>query len=558
MICSKCGTQNKEDAKFCLNCRNRLVNQANDLQQEKDIGKKTSQIVSLRIIIIIISAIVITLLMAITIFSFSKTKLTSNNKVNENYSTSFFVQNKDYNYALFDEKGKQLTDFDFSAVSEMIYNTAIVYKDEKVGIISSNGKMVVSFGKYQSISREGSLFKVRKSDDSILINAKDKNIYNLKDMDVHSFASIHNHIILENEKTNKYIVLDSEGKSIMSIPVVDGADKPSTSEQDGFISIFYNNKNYILNINNKKEIVTYANVDHFCIEDVINDEKTLLLTSCASFFKSPSKDSHIVVEDGKVIELDKECDDISRDNERIICESNGQDYFLDNKYKKVSESSYTAFDNNFNYVRNDFQNDQGVNFYKDGKVYKNVPCRSLGQYGYMSNGLFILVTNYNTECGTKSGIYDFYKANGEKAFDKNFESVKKLDKNGYYVVSEDDKNYYLMDEKGVQKSELYTEIRFDGDYYIVKKDSGMGMLDKNGKEIISCEYSNVTTFLANQKNYAKLQKKDSVVIFSLEQKKDVFTSSKDMDTLNYYIEIKDNNKRQLYSYITGKLFYEEK
>lgn len=589
MICSKCGTKNNEGEKFCIKCGNNfegeklnisqqsnndliqndicnngnvnnsiLSNTSNNLADVNRINNKLNLLFKPKMLFIFIGCGILLVTIGVAISNVSKIGVKNNsNSTKLNNNTSFFVKNKENKYALFNQKGKKLTDFDFSVASEIVNDTAIVYKDDKVGIISGNGKMIASFGKYDEILRKGSFYKVTKNESEYLIDSKGKNIFNLKNMQVFDYMYVYNFVILKNEETNKYIIVDSKGKDIYSFPVVKNSDKIKVSEEDGFASIYYNNKNYILNIDKKKLITSFDDVDRFCISDIFNNRNSLLISSCASFFSEPTRDSYKVIEKGKVIDLDKECDSIGRDSEKIICTSNGKDYFLDDNYKKVSEASYTAFDNEFNYVRNNYQDDEGVNFYNDGKIIKHIPCSSLGKDGFMPNGLFILAAN-DSKCGTKPRIYNFYKSNGEKAFDKGFKSILKIDKNNNYIVSEDDIYYYLIDEKGNQKSEKYTKIKFSGDFYIITKDTGTGMLDKTGKEIIPCNYSDIRTFLANEKKYAKLLKKDSsVVVYDLWKQKEVFSSSEDINTLNYYIEVNSSGKRQLYSYITGKLFYEE-
>lgn len=503
----------------------------------------------------------------VVIYTVSKIGVNNSSKsVGKNNATSFFIKNKESKYALFNIDGQKLTDFSYSEVSDFIGDSAIVYQDDDVGIISSRGKMYVSFGKYKAINRAGSLFEVyRKDYKRILINEKGKSLYNLEDIGLHSYYGVDGYVILENEKSKKYTILDAQGKSIFSFPLLDDADEPKISEKNGITSIFYNKKNYVLNINNGREIVSFDAVDQFCITGIFNDEKSILLSSCGSFLKGPTEYSDKVIENSKVIDLDNECDDVTIEQDKLLCNVEGTNYYLNDDYKKIGGYYSTAYDSNFNYVYEDLGTFKGVDFYNNGKIVKNDPCRTIGEKGYMSNGLFILRTS-RSRCDTKYGNYDFFKANGERAFTKTFESASKFDKNGYSIVSEDNKNYYLLNSKGEQVSNNYDKIynanysdpEFDSDYYIVSKNDNKGILDKNGKEVLSCEYSTISIEKRINKTYALLTKSDSsVTVYNLESKKEIITSKESLNLRNDYIESIDGNKRKLYSYTTGKLFYEE-
>ena len=77
-------------------------------------------------------------------------------------STSFWIRNNENLYAMFDINGKQLTGFDFTSVSsEFVNGTAKVKnKNEEYGLISSTGKMIVEFGKYDYISEHYAVYEM--------------------------------------------------------------------------------------------------------------------------------------------------------------------------------------------------------------------------------------------------------------------------------------------------------------------------------------------------------------------------------------------------------------
>ena len=66
----------------------------------------------------------------------------------------------DSKYAIFDENGKPITDFIFSTATEFANGYAVVSdaSGDKVGIITSGGKMSIDFGTYATINRYGNVF----------------------------------------------------------------------------------------------------------------------------------------------------------------------------------------------------------------------------------------------------------------------------------------------------------------------------------------------------------------------------------------------------------------
>ena len=167
-------------------------------------------------------------------------------------STSFWISNDEDLYALFDVNGKQVTKFNYKYVGDEFVNGTTYVKnvDDQYGIISENGKMIADFGKYSYISQITGLYEVRdESYNKYLIDGKGNVLYELKNYSVTSYDS-DSFFILEKEDT--YHVLNYEGKELISFPIDSDADSPITSERDDYVSIFYNNKEYIINPFSKK------------------------------------------------------------------------------------------------------------------------------------------------------------------------------------------------------------------------------------------------------------------------------------------------------------------
>ena len=126
--------------------------------------------------------------------------------------------------------------------------------------------------------------------------------------------------------------------------------------------------------------------------------------------------------------------------------------------------------------------------------------------------MYLLNTYYSRTCGTESGTYEFYKSNGEKAFEKSFKRAEVFDKNGLAKVSDDGETYYLIDTTGKKISQNYAKIYSDNGYYEVENNDLKGLIDKDGNTILECLYSRVDISEKNGTKYAELRLNDSKYI----------------------------------------------
>ena len=168
--------------------------------------------------------------------------------VNIKSVTTFFLSNEESKYALFNEDGERLTDFVYTSPSSFVNGTAEVSQDDKIGIINSNGKMTVDFGKYESITSKNGVYEVRdKNSKSYLINGDGKVLYNLEDASLHTYTDSDSYSVLEDRNAKKYYVLGSNGEELESFDITSN-EEVSTNAEDNFVSIFYNGKNYIFDL----------------------------------------------------------------------------------------------------------------------------------------------------------------------------------------------------------------------------------------------------------------------------------------------------------------------
>ena len=199
-----------------------------------------------------------------------------------------------------------------------------------------------------------------------------------------------------------------------------------------------------------------------------------------------------------------------------------------------------------------------VDIYQNNKVVKNIACRSLTKTGYSKEGFYIVGTYYSKDCNTESGIYEFYKTNGERAFDKSFQYADKFDKNSNAIVSENKKDFYLINNKGKQVGNFYDDIKSHYNYYIVTKENKKGIINKDGKELVPCKYLNIIVNKNQNKIYATLITQDqNKEAYNVDDNRSLLTTSRSLEWHPNYIYVSDNTKKEYYTLEKGKLFFEE-
>ena len=609
MNCPNCGTFNNDGFKFCIKCGNSLetttTNSTDPVATEEVLTEQPVEVASSipveaapaqpvfeqsqqqpvqpqqpkkkinpKLLIIIAAAIIVIVAGIVFVPKLFGNKEKTNMSDSLTDSSSFWLTNDEDLYALFDVNGKQVTKFNYKYVGDFVNGTAYVKNvDDQYGIISEKGKMIADFGKYSYISQITGLYEVRdESYNKYLIDGTGKVLYELENYEVKSYDS-DSFFILENEDTDTYHVLNYEGKELTSFPIDSDADSPITSERDDYVSIFYNNKEYIINPFSKKVINTFDSDKAFTIKG-ISENGTILLNSYSDWSTRDEPTTYKVVKDNKVNNLPEECTSISfdeNDDNNIVCQNDDGRFLLNDNYQKgikISTNLYVnkVYSDNKGYAYERINSNNlvlRVDFVQNENTVKEVSCRELADSGYMANGLYVLETkNYLDNCkGESGGAYEYYNTSGEKMFGRAFDSASAFDENNLAIVNEENtREYSLIDTQGKQVGNSYESIKLHDyfNYYIVMKDKMYGVLDDKGKEIVPCKYSRIDI---TNNNYAKLKTSDSKnIIFDLSKGKEILSLNDTESNVNIsknYITTSFGGKTRYYSYTTGKLFYEK-
>lgn len=511
----------------------------------------------------IVTAIMLLVFTGTVLFTTGCGKKTVNKEDEAVLEGSFFWYDSNNKYALFNSDGKKLTDFIFTSKESFINGTAIVKQDDKYGIINEKGKMIVDFGTYKYIKRAGGLYEVTNDEyDSFLLDNQGKVLYDLDKYSLNKYTEIDTFSILKEKETKKYIVINYEGKEITSFDEEKDSKDPRVSGKDKYGVIYYGGENYIIDTDKKSVITKFSDDSGYCIKDVMDDD-SIILNACSAWYESNVKVAYKVVKKNKLYDIDSTCEGILIKDNILYCRVNGDDYVLDSNYKKLYNSKNVAFDSKLNYIKNHSESTvkDSVDFYDSkNNVVQNVKCRKLVETDYSKNGIFVLGTYYSTECGTSDGRYEYYNASGKKLFDKDFDEANLFDNQGNAIVKEDTIHYYLMNEKGKQLTDTYTKIVKLDDYYkVTNSDKNVGIVDKNGKVVLPCEYKDIVLDTRYGRTYASYTKdNETYTLYSIDDKKVIFEakSSGHISTDNGNFCYSENGIRRCYLYKNGKKFYE--
>lgn len=487
-------------------------------------------------------------------------------------STSFWIRNNEDLYAMFDINGKQLTGFDFTSVSsEFVNGTAKVKnKNDEYGLISSAGKMIVEFGKYDYISEHYAVYEMTdKEYNKFLYDSSGKFVRQLddeKDEDIESFIGEYTYALIESDYD--YKVIDYTGKEITTIAIPeddDDVDSPDASSKENYVSIFYNNVSYIIDISKGKVLLTIPDSRHFCIGDV-NEEKPeeFILATCNASYGEEQKDGFKLVRNGKVA-YSKEADDYASmkfEGNNVVYEDDDT-YLLDeNGNKKTKANGYIIYKNYKNYIKEADGILNGAELYVNGTLKEKLDCDNI-QGGYARHGVYLL--DHCSGFGNGNKIY--MNSDGKRINDKSYQRAYEFDKNGYASVSEDGKNFYVINLKGEKVSDYYSNngtaekiynvTGTENLYYGTNEDGTTTIFEVNGKKLLTGKIIWSMTSTTAEGEFVAVEKDNKYTVHNLLNGKDIVTLNSKPNMSVDYFTTSENSKTQYYSYTTGKLFYEE-
>ena len=507
-----------------------------DIDNQPKKHRKIKKVVLVIILLVIFSIGGITL--SIKFFR-KNTKLETN---------SFFIKNNDNLYAIFDNYGNKLSDFIYRQKDKFIHNSSLVCDNSGMySIISNTGKTIVEPGKYTLIERKRGVYIARNLEGIYILNSKGKEVRKIKEGDI-SFSAVEDVGILKNK--DKYLIINYDGDTLVEIEMVKNKEKPILDYKDGYLIVYYNNVNYIINVDKKEVVHKIEENQRYCISDVNKtDTNKVIVYTCIINPTDEIKYNYKVIDNGKV-SIEKDSNDLSNlrfSDNSMLYSTNENVYLLDDNGKeKIKVENIQYIDNN-NYAK--INENTTIDIYVDNDIKTQTDCKYITD-NYAVNNIYLL-----EKCGTakSAGYYAYYTKEGKKIGKKNYSRATPFDENGRAIVSDDNSHYYIIDTKGNSIGEQYRMIERIDNYYVGINTDVSRLYDADGNvlikgnSIVKKKFVNYSVLLVrNKKKYS---------IYNTDTKEKIVTLKSVPILEDNYFVVKDKKEIKYYSYATGDIFY---
>ncbi len=443
-------------------------------------------------IIIVAAAILVVAGIAFTAI----TKLTgeASGSADPKESAIFTLQGSNNRYAIFTKEGKQVTDFIYVQVGKIVKNTLRVTNEKgEVGVVNSNGKMVIPFGKYRTIKDYAPFYEVYSDEGNYLFNYKGKMIYNFTKDSGEGHFGTDNLAIISNKtysytEDKKFInVLDIEGRSLLKFN--DNTGDMKVYSQGNYATLFYKNTTYVIDTYRNKVVNKLPTTTAYCVNYVKNeDNNQYIMSDCDAKTKE-----FTYYKGSKKVYTKTDCTNLWFEGGQILCAAKSDQgrYIVDEKGNNTME---VYKNKNLAYIDKDTYIDREnrtfvTKFYVKGNLVKSVDKTYSGSVASRDLKIYRL---REIDMAGQYDKYAYYDYKGEKLFDKNFKSISDFDQNGNAKVSEDGKLYYVLNAKQGKISKDYQVMAFGnsdsglkGKFYLARNDSTEYLINTKGEEVLS-------------------------------------------------------------------------
>lgn len=461
------------------------------------------------------------------------------------YTESFFFKGDEDYSTLYSDKGKKLSKDKFDSTTAFIDGAAIVTNDDgDKGVISDSGKMLIPYDKYDSLYRYGGLYVATDKDGVYLLSSRGKKVLTLDDnYDTDYDASGSTSLMINTEKNA--LLYSYKGNKIATLPY-DEDDDMMIDESGDYAVAFSGGKNVLYNIHTAKVIAKFDAKSAYCINGANEKGTEFSLYTCDGgwFDYASDDDKYKIVVDGKVIDVNDECDKASSQYDTLICVEDEDNYLLDKKGKKTVNMSEkdVAYIDASNYA---VQNENDVDIYVGGKKKTTLKDHDLND-GKVYSDIYVFRTDEK---------YVYYDKKGSKKSEHKVDSASAYNDKGYASLRNGD-NYYVIDKKGNTVGEKYDQVSNYGDYFLVKDNGKYGVMNGKGKLIIDTKYDSITPNTIKLDVYFELVKDEKHSLYSVSSKKELIKDKKDISFYDHYFIAEDDDDKAYYTY-NGKMFYEK-
>lgn len=468
-------------------------------------------------------------------------------------------------YALYNERGKKLTTYQYKTFEEIDgIGYIVTNKEDEKGFISLNGDEIIHFGEYETLEvTDHMLYATKKVEETKekKEEKKDKETKSKKKKDSKK----------EESKKSAYVhdnlyVLNKEGKVLYSASQDVGIYKgelPVIQTKDEYIVLYKDGEV----LEKTKDEVTYAQhynqspcfvisyKDHSVLYDFLESEEEAKITQIEKGGKfqivalEESMNKGIVLydeEDNCIIYLDREnqsMDEQTIDIDKIYYDEKNN-IIIDQKHtryiympgkKLIEVNSYYL--SGSNYLNRSYVIYGPHDIYKDEKkVGELTNCQLYPSPELIQSEIFPVYV--------KSSGFQYYNFDGKKVLEKVYLDAQPFDINSRAVVREKEAGYSLINDKGnTMTQQYYTNIKYIGSsYYAVYNEEGkFGVINTEGQEIFPIEYTSMSDdpiVVYEDRNYLILDKNGRGYIYDMDDDmKEIFSTEGKItfDTKGFFI-----------------------
>ena len=537
----------EEDIKYTEDSNETVKNNLLESQVEVELKKRRKKLIKfigLGIFILLVLIIVVFILKTI----FKKDKILFEDLTQ---TDSFFIANDTGYYALFNEDGEQLSDFEFVSGGTFYGGvTRVEHKNGTSGIIKEDGEYLVPLND-GTVSGNYSLFLIREKGETKtkIKNFRGDVVSKGESLVLNSYAYGALYSIVEgNSKDAK--ILNYNGSSMGELENID--DYKYFSYDGSYATLMSETTTVLYNVDEAKKLTTIDG--EFCIYDTA--EKTVILHSCTKWESTDGSNIYKVVKNGEVLyTLDSKDITLSLTKDGyVLSRKIKEDYYnlLDDK-GNVKQQYIIGYQDGKNYV---VEIDDRLMFYKNNERKNILDCATY--YRVASDELYVVrVDRYADGC--KEDIdnqYSYYDLAGNKKA-KDFYAAGVFNKEGRAIVSTDNLENYIIDSNFKILSGEHYSLKAVGSLYIVWDEKhNQALLDKNGI-IIEDEIKSYTSYgtVEEEESYVAVEiKENTYTVYDTQTGNKLITVQGDSISLFKQYFVVDNS---YYSYKTGKKFYSE-
>ena len=421
-------------------------------------------------------------------------------------NSTFMITKDNHLYALYNQDGKQLTEYLYQTFEE-VKSVGYIVTDanNQKGLISLEGKEIIKPGTYETLESVNQMFYATKKVETQTTDNKEnenktnqtkvqenvflkQNMYILNSQGKELYSASDKVQIMKSglpviKEENNYIVLHNDGEEFYRDSQAVQYAYQYLDGQEAIVGRGDNSEFYYFDETENKKEVKVSIKDNGRFSFLASNEQCAILNDAQSQkvlyvdLKANTYEIHnVAVESAQIDSMNQ-----------ITLNNANQTYVYVPGNDPILMTSYYYSPNTYVLRSSVVYGPHDV--YKDGK-----------KVGQIENGqLYPVATHIMSQIFPvyiRDKGYQYYNFDNKLVINKTYLSAEPFDENTRAIVQEKQNQYSLIDETGKKLTEkTYAQIKYIGSsYYAVYNETGMyGIVDTEGKEIFPVEYTTLPT-----------------------------------------------------------------